>query len=441
MNRTLFLTFLFGWYFCSIALSVYNRWMFDPKDGLGIEYPVLVTTFHQAVLWLLSGIYIRIRHKPMKNVLRRENSFNWSFFLKFLVPTAIASAGDIGLSNVSFQYVPLTIYTIIKSSSIAFVLLFGCIFKLERFHWKLALSVIIMFGGVALMVFNPNASSYTDNKQSLVIFGSLLVLASSCLSGLRWVYTQLLLRNNSMHKTVMTVAESDGTPFTENEDNADDDIAINSANIKGVENLRGIKPHPIHTIHQLAPIMGVSLLLTSLVVEKPFPGIFESTLFKFAVDSGSSDTETNVFSIAKGVFLLILPGFAVFLLTICEFSILEQTPVLTVSIAGIVKEVLTVIFGMIILSERLSGFYNWLGMIIIMADVCYYNYFRYEQDSKQKYQSGSVQDGDGDLKGFPDFEQLGSRKSGPYSIIVDSTNQEYELDMIAQNANRSSQQV
>ena len=149
----------------------------------------------------------------------------------------------------------------------------------------------------------------------------------------------------------------------------------------------------------------------------------------------------TILSIIKGLFLLILPGFAVFLMTICEFSILEQTPVLTVSIAGIVKEVLTVIFGMIILSERLSGFYNWVGMLIIMADVCYYNYFRYKQDLLQRYQSVSTQDRSNEAKGFQDFEQLVSKKSAPYSIIVDSTNQEYELDIIAQNASRSSQQV
>ncbi|CAI7268444.1 ASB_collapsed_G0040860.mRNA.1.CDS.1 [Saccharomyces cerevisiae] len=442
MNRTVFLAFVFGWYFCSIALSIYNRWMFDPKDGLGIGYPVLVTTFHQATLWLLSGIYIKLRHKPVKNVLRKNNGFNWSFFLKFLLPTAVASAGDIGLSNVSFQYVPLTIYTIIKSSSIAFVLLFGCIFKLEKFHWKLALSVIIMFVGVALMVFKPSDSTSTKNDQALVIFGSFLVLASSCLSGLRWVYTQLMLRNNPIQtNTAAAVEESDGALFTENEDNVDNEPVVNLANNKMLENFGETKPHPIHTIHQLAPIMGITLLLTSLLVEKPFPGIFSSSIFRLDTSNGGVGTETTVLSIVRGIVLLILPGFAVFLLTICEFSILEQTPVLTVSIMGIVKELLTVIFGIIILSERLSGFYNWLGMLIIMADVCYYNYFRYKQDLLQKYHSVSTQDNRNELKGFQDFEQLGSKKIAPYSISVDLTNQEYELDMIAQNVSRSSQQV
>ncbi|CAI4047752.1 hypothetical protein SKDZ_13G0960 [Saccharomyces kudriavzevii ZP591] len=441
MDRTLFFTFLLGWYFCSIALSIYNRWMFDPKDGLGVGYPVLVTTFHQATLWLVSSIYIKLRHRPVKNALRRNNAFNWSFFLKFLVPTAIASAGDIGLSNVSLQYVPLTVYTIIKSSSIAFVLLFGCAFKLEKFHWKLALSVIIMFGGVSLMVFKPSDSNSTENDRALVIFGSVLVLASSCLSGLRWVYTQLVLRNNPIQTNVAAVDESDGNTFAGTPDSADDETVVNPANNRMRENFRGSRPHPIHTIHQLAPIMGGTLLFTSLVLEKPFPGVFKSSLFRFNVGHGSNDTETNILSIAKGLLLLILPGFAVFLLTICEFSILEQTPVLTVSIAGIVKEVLTVIFGMIVLSERLSGFYNWLGMLIIMADVCYYNYFRYKQDSSQKYQSVSTQDASKELMGFQTYGQLGSKKSASYSIIVDSTNQEYELDIIAQNASRSSQQV
>lgn len=299
-----------------------------------------------------------------------------------------------------------------------------------------------MFGGVALMVLKPSDPNSTENDRALVIFGSFLVLASSCLSGLRWVYTQLVLTNNPIHtKDVVAVAESEDTFFTENEDNIDDEPVVKLANSKMLKKCRESKPHPIHTIYQLAPIMGATLLLTSLLVEKPFPGIFNSSLFRLNIEQGSDGTHPTILSIIKGLFLLILPGFAVFLMTICEFSILEQTPVLTVSIAGIVKEVLTVIFGMIILSERLSGFYNWVGMLIIMADVCYYNYFRYKQDLLQRYQSVSTQDRSNEAKGFQDFEQLVSKKSAPYSIIVDSTNQEYELDIIAQNASRSSQQV
>lgn len=381
---------ILGWYLCSITLSLYNKWMFDPNKGLQIASPILVTSFHQSVLWFLSFLYVKYRRldddgQPGQQVRPQE----WKFYLKYIVPTAIAAAGDIGFGNVSFKYISLTVYTIIKSASIAFVLLFGCIFKLEQFHWKLGVIVLVMFVGVVMMVLTPRKDDTQLQDESTLILGSFLVLISSCLSGLRWVYTQLTLKKQPQHEIIAVPEET--AP----------DLRARSTTVK--------KAHPIHTIRQLAPVMGVVLLVTSLIVEKPFPGIFKSKLF----GSGEEPDVYSFKSITIGLVLLIIPGIEVFFMTICEFGILQTAHVLTLSIAGIVKELLTIVCGMILLGERLTGLNNWAGMCIILLDVTYYNFFRFQQDRK----NNTIME--------KDEEEL-----VPYSITADSMMQEYELDVI-----------
>lgn len=381
---------MLGWYFCSITLSLYNKWMFDPNKGLQISCPILVTSSHQFILWLISFSYLKyygIKEDHDQQSLHKYQSGNWNFYLKYLVPTAVATAGDIGFGNVSFKFVPLTVYTVIKSASIAFVLLFGCMFKLEKFHWKLVMIVFIMFSGVVMMVFVPQKDVEKEQDESRLIFGSSLVLISSCLSGLRWVYTQLILKSIPQ-RAVSSSSTSDLEPMSE-------------ADAK--------KPHPVNTIYQLAPIMGFVLFFTALIVEKPFPGILESKLFRM-----NQETNEHTFeSIFRGLVLLLIPGIEVFFMTICEFGILQTAHVLTLSIAGIVKELLTILCGLLLLGERLSGLHNWLGMTIILLDVAYYNYFRLQQNRELT----SVAEKD-------DEEFI------PYSITADSMMQEYELDVI-----------
>ncbi|KAK5963686.1 Ymd8p PWA37_004011 [Arxiozyma heterogenica] len=398
MNVKVFMLCILGWYSTSITLSVYNKWMFSSNNGLGIEYPILLTAGHQLTLWIFSFIYVLIRGRDEYNKVK---TVDWEFYWKFIVPTAIATAGDVVLSNISFKYVPLTVYTIIKSSSIAFVLLFGCLFNLEQFSFQLGLIVIVMFIGVVLMVYTP--VTLENNKvtdQTTLIIGAIIVLGSSCLSGLRWVYTQLIVRKR-IHTTTTSIKNDSRLNIRLNEFDIDEDLENNSNNntkvSKLIENKTDFnenmlkkhdedlikKPHPIYTVYQVAPIMFLVLLVASLIVERPFPKFFDCNLFKKGLNAEGPTTITSIF---YGIILMLIPGICVVVLTLSEFRILQISKVLTVSIASIIKELLTILLGIWILSERISGIYNIFGMIIILLDVCYYNYYKYkEKEKKDKY--------------------------------------------------------
>lgn len=400
---------------------LYNKWIFDAEKGLGISLPVGLTGCHQVVLWLASSIYLRYRRRmkgpepseALTSEQIREHESNRSHqFWRYILPTAIFSAGDIGFGNMSLRYIPLTVHIIIKSSSIVFVLLFSCFFKIERFNWRLFGIVIVMATGVCMMVYKPiektpetdaDADAGESKARATFFFGCMLVLLSSCLSGLRWVYTQLILRNKT-HRD----AHGNGTGTGNESDNDNDkDSNSESQNHAGFRKQNGSnlisqedkdleleqdlelelergallspetpapgtkKNNPIRTINSLSPIMAVTLFITSVLLEHPWEKL--PTI---------SEIRPGML-IAKIIGLMVLPGCCVLAFTWCEFSILRVTKVLTLSIAGIVKEVLTVILSMVVLHERLHGASNWIGMVIILADVVYYNFFRFKSSTDE----------------------------------------------------------
>ena len=48
---------------------------------------------------------------------------DFNIYLRQIFPCSIASAGDIGLSNVSISMITLSLYTMLKTSSLMFVLI------------------------------------------------------------------------------------------------------------------------------------------------------------------------------------------------------------------------------------------------------------------------------------------------------------------------------
>jgi solute carrier family 35 protein C2 len=115
-----------------------------------------------------------------------------------------------------------------KSSVLGFVLLFAFVFRLEKPTLPLIGVITIITAGVIMMV---------SSETQFHLVGMMQVLTASCLSGLRWSLTQILLDKESM----------------------------------GMNN-------PFATLFWLAPIMGISLALCSIFIEGWFT-VFSSQFF------------------------------------------------------------------------------------------------------------------------------------------------------------------
>ncbi|SGZ46827.1 CIC11C00000000062 [Sungouiella intermedia] len=341
-NSALVVLYVSGWYFFSMSISVYNKWMFG--RGLNFRFPLFVTAFHQTCLFCMSTLvlYFRPHLRPTINNagLRFWASLAISakLYLRQIMPCAVASAGDIGLSNVSLEYVSLSLYTMLKTSSLIFVLIFGLLFRLEVFNWRLVVIVIVMSGSVIMMTRPSDSANMVDDDHQPI--GIVLILAASMVLGLRWSFTQLLLKKNEYTK------------------------------------------HPMLTIFYISPFMTLVLLVFALFVE----GWDEFMTLPIWEVKGNWGT----------IGLMIVPGFLAFMMTLCEFQLLSVAQVLTLSIAGIFKELLTIMLGSMIFGDTLSVI-NCVGLVITFLDILWYNYYRYTEKDKSELGYATL----------PDQEELG----------------------------------
>ncbi|KAJ7403553.1 Solute carrier family 35 member C2 [Pitangus sulphuratus] len=189
---------------------------------------------------------------------------------------ALSTSLDIGLSNWSFLYVTVSLYTMTKSSAILFILLFSLLFKLEEMRVTLLLVVLLIAGG--LFMFTYKSTQF--NTQ-----GFILVLCASFLGGIRWTLTQILMQKAEL----------------------------------GLQN-------PIDIMFHLQPLMFLGLFPLFAVFEG-LPLSISEKLFRFH--------EAGMLLSLVGK--LFLGGILAFGLGFSEFLLVSRTSSLTLSIAGIFK--------------------------------------------------------------------------------------------------------
>lgn len=198
-----------------------------------------------------------------------------------------------------------------KSSSLAFVLLFAFLFRLETPTWRLVTIIATMTIGVVMMV---------AGEVEFDILGFVLIISAAFFSGFRWGLTQILLLRN---------------PATSN---------------------------PFSSIFFLAPIMFFTLVAIAIPVE----GFTELIL--------SLTGLLNSWGMFAP-FLLLFPGIIAFLMTACEFALLQRTSVVTLSIAGIFKEVVTISTATLVFDDKLT-LINISGLFVTIGAICAYNWIK-----------------------------------------------------------------
>ncbi|KAG2178947.1 hypothetical protein INT43_001794 [Umbelopsis isabellina] len=309
---------ILAWYLFATFLSVYNKWMFSEKY-YNFQYPLFVTSTHMLVQFTFAGLtLLAMPHlKPKK----RPSVQN---YLYKVCPCAVATSLDIGLSNLSLKTITLSFYTMCKSSTLAFVLIFAFLFKLEKPRLKLIGIIVVITAGVLLMV-----SDETD----FVVAGFLEVMAGAVLGGLRWSLTEILLRKESL----------------------------------GLSN-------PCASIFYLAPVQGLVLIVISGIVEGYF-NIFRSAFF-LTFQEG-----------LHTMLVILVGGVLAFLMIMSEFFLIKRTSVLTLSVCGIFKEVATITVSAIVFGDKLT-IINVMGLCVTLCGIGMYNWLKFHERQSEPIEVG-----------------------------------------------------
>eukprot|EP01135_Chromosphaera_perkinsii_P001396 Nk52_evm13s166 gene=Nk52_evmTU13s166 len=324
-----------SWYTLSIGLTFYNKWLFHTYD---LSLPLTITTVHMFTTYFVSVLARSVLF--MWTGIPRVK-IPWGPFLKQCVPCGVASCLDIACSNMSLMFITVSLYTMVKGSSIVFLLLFAFILRVEKPKFVLFGIVVLISSGVVL-------ATYGDT--SFCLEGFLLILFASAMHGLRWVIAQKLL-----HK---------------------EELGLNN---------------PIDTIYHVAPVMGVCMIPLVLLIEGP--AFLDHPKLDFQFEKATAFLSLGI---------VMFGGVVAFTMNVVEFLVISLTSSVTMSVAGIFKEICTIVLAVVFLGERLSVL-NVLGLIISLVGISSYNAYKFHQ---RMYKDNNYETATGSSTASEDYEGM-----------------------------------
>ncbi|KAG0296753.1 Triose-phosphate Transporter [Linnemannia gamsii] len=321
-------SYILAWYFFSTALSIYNKNLMG-KDNWNFNLPLFVSSIHAGLHFVITACLMHFWPDVFDATRSGKGGrITIHSYVTQVVPCAVAAALEICMANASLMYITLSFYTMIKSSTPIWVLIFAFIFRLEKPRLSLILIIGVIVVGVVLTVAGETQFDMT---------GFVLVLLAAVMSGLRWSLTQMLLQKDQL----------------------------------GMDN-------PVATLYYISPIMFILMSVLSLVIEDPFVQFSSSAFFQ--------DFRTGALTMAMAGG----GGFLAFAMTVAEFKLIKNTGTVTLSVAGISKEIVVISLSMLIFGDRLT-FVNLLGLLVSIGGIMAYNYVKIRKMQQSLSSSGDYE--------------------------------------------------
>ncbi|KAH1038387.1 hypothetical protein J1N35_040130 [Gossypium stocksii] len=277
-------------------------------------------------------------HFTMQAVLSKLITWYWShkflptdpmtrrdYFYK-VVPTALSTALDVNLSNASLVFISVTFATMCKSATPIFLLLFAFAFRLESPSLNLLGIILVISVGILLTV---------SKETGFQFWGFVFVMLAAVMSGFRWCMTQILLQKEAY----------------------------------------GLK-NPLTFMSYVTPVMAVVTALLSLLLD-PWDQFTKNSYFN------------SSWHIARSCFLMLFGGTLAFFMVLTEYILVSITSAVTVTIAGVVKEAVTILVAVFYLHDE----FTWLkgaGLLTIMVGVSLFNWYKYLKLQKGKLEENEA---------------------------------------------------
>ena len=161
----------------SLSLTGLNKFMFGVLD---LKIPLLATLANFSLVTLF------LRRLYAFNG-RRRPTISAAEYWKFLVPIALFTALDVGLSNLSYSLVSISAMTVIKSTNIVVTYAVSVAFGLEVFRWRVFSACLLVLGGVCVA---------TAQGMEIKRFRGVIFLVGAVFSlSMRWVLVHRLTRD------------------------------------------------------------------------------------------------------------------------------------------------------------------------------------------------------------------------------------------------------
>mmetsp|Transcript_16148 Transcript_16148/g.24691 ORF Transcript_16148/g.24691 Transcript_16148/m.24691 type:complete len:453 (-) Transcript_16148:22-1380(-) len=363
------LPYLLLWFLFSTTLSMTNRYAF----GI-LRFPLLLfaTSVHFFAQYLFSLFYTRCFHQDKIELYR---NMSWRTYLEIALPVGISSALDVGLSNLGMSLVPISVYTIVKSATPLFVLIMSFSMGLAKPSVRLCLVMLLITAGEVLTV---------KKHEELISVGSNTTVGNATDADFETTTSTFFNDTINFNLTVKEDDTMEENPLACEYHSPD---TVETEMVKGIimlllscffsavrwtmlqlkitslpEPLRS----PIATIRIISPSMFLSLLPVALGLEYEGFAVLH-TCSKEALAIGFSNG------------LLAIP------LMLAEYTLLIKSSAIVLMIGGVCKEILTILLGVILFHEVVTG-RAWIGFVVVTMGAILYKIDKIKSKERQ-YQS------------------------------------------------------
>uniref|UniRef100_A0A1A9WCR2 Sugar phosphate transporter domain-containing protein n=1 Tax=Glossina brevipalpis TaxID=37001 RepID=A0A1A9WCR2_9MUSC len=296
----------------SICLIFYQKALIKE-----LKFPLSIVCYHLVTKLILATCVRAIYRCHME---KTRVQLDWHTSVRKMAPTGIASGIDIGFSNWGLELVPISLYTMTKSSTIVFILIFAILLGLEKKNWSLVFIVSLI--AVGLFMFTYKSTQFDA-------LGFIFILVASLSGGIRWSLAQFIMQKSKL----------------------------------GLHN-------PIDMIYHMQPWMILSLL--------PFLIAFEGEKLLEVFANLGTNTETKI---SVDLFKISFGAVLAFFMEVSEFLVLSKTSSLTLSIAGIFKDIFQLALAVELNGDQLT-LINVLGLIVCLAGICCHLLHKYSMLTK-----------------------------------------------------------
>ncbi|KAJ1447724.1 triose-phosphate transporter family-domain-containing protein [Pelagophyceae sp. CCMP2097] len=286
------------WFAISVSFTVVNKYFLLYWDSggphLGFRFALSTTTVHLIVKSVLSSATVRMRGRTGFKDNRCGNpALDARAKYRYAMPAGICTAFDIAMSNASLLFITVSFYTVVKSGSLGWTLVWAILLGLESCQLVKCGIVTLVVAGLVL------ATKGERGQPTFSPVGFALVSGASCLGGLRWCLAQALQR-------------------------ADDDCAHDA----------------VLVVSHITPSGVVALLPVALFFE-----------FEALADWCSA---TPAAGVRDAALIALLGGILGYVMLLVEVDLLRCTSSLTLAVFGAVKEMAQIALASATFGDRLS---------------------------------------------------------------------------------------
>ena len=346
-----------AWFGLSTALALFNKQLFGKRKG-GFPAPLLLTSLQFFMQWLLAHVFLT-RVAPG---MAPRRPMPWRVFFARVAPVGVFMGLDIGLSNLSLVYVTVSFYTLVKTSSILFLLAFAFAFRVEPFSRRVVFAVATLALGEVLVV---------RGERRFDASGFVLCLLAAACSGLRWVLSQTVLHAGKKTRRATVDVVNDGGNASGNDGAfrspwclfflAEDDPSTRLRRSHGMHS-------PPAILRAMMPAMASVVFAFSCFKERWWVTL-----------PGSRWDPTDPIDLATDVGVALVGASVALLMSASEFELVKETSAVTVSVIGAAKDAVTVLASVVVFGDDF-GVENVFGLAFVVAGVFAYNWHKRESE-------------------------------------------------------------